>query len=175
MKRLALFGAICVTAVAIAADGASGEADGPTGRQDQLGQVRRATAKYHRIEAAQADGYANPETGHCVAAPGLGGMGVHVVNPSLVFDGVLDSARPEVLLYAPAAGGDLRLVGVEYLLPAAAWRGPGAPNLFGTPFDGPMPEHEPNTTGDHYDQHVWIWSHNPDGVFATWNPAITCD
>lgn len=31
------------------------------------------------------------------------------------------------------------------------------------------------TTGDHYDQHVWIWSHNPDGVFATWNPAITCD
>jgi hypothetical protein len=26
----------------------------------------------------------------------------------------------------------------------------------------------------HYDLHVYAWVANPDGGFATWNPAITC-
>jgi hypothetical protein len=26
----------------------------------------------------------------------------------------------------------------------------------------------------HYDLHAYAWVANPDGGFATWNPAITC-
>lgn len=138
----------------------------------QLAQVRRATAKFHNVAVAEAAGYINPGPGHCIAVPGLGGMGVHFVNPGLVFDGKLDITKPEVLLYVESGNG-WRLVGVEYLQPMRGWTG-DHPSLFGTRFDGPMPEHEPNTTGDHWDLHVWTWSNNPAGRFATWNPAISC-
>jgi hypothetical protein len=23
--------------------------------------------------------------------------------------------------------------------------------------------------------HVYAWKHNPEGMFATWNPTITCE
>ena len=23
--------------------------------------------------------------------------------------------------------------------------------------------------------HVWIWEDNPSGIFADWNPRVTCD
>jgi hypothetical protein len=26
----------------------------------------------------------------------------------------------------------------------------------------------------HYDLHVWLWQHNPSGLFAPWNPDVTC-
>ncbi len=42
----------------------------------ELAQVRRATAKYHRVEVALADGYA-PDL-NCVALPnGSAAMGIH--------------------------------------------------------------------------------------------------
>ncbi len=59
----------------------------------------------------------------------------------------VDPTKPEILLYAESGQG-LKLVGVEYVMPTSQWSG-AAPNLFGKPFDGPMPEHEPNTTGNH--------------------------
>ena len=37
-----------------------------------------------------------------------------------------------------------------------------------------MQEHEPGTSGDHYDQHLWIWAHNPAGILATWNASVSC-
>ena len=151
-----------------------GRSEMPSTSQRELAQVRRATAKFHNLRAAEAAGYINPGAEHCVEVPGLGGMGVHFVNPELVMDGVLDPTKPEVLLFAPSGNG-LKLVGVEYLLPTATMKDPTvAPTLFGRVFDGPMPEHERNTTGDHYDMHAWIWSHNPNGVLATWNPSIHC-
>ncbi|MDP8909996.1 MAG: hypothetical protein M3N47_12985, partial [Chloroflexota bacterium] len=141
----------------------------------QLAEVRRATARFHDVAVAEQAGYLNPGPGHCIEVPGLGGMGIHFVNPALIFDdGVVDPTRPEVLLYVPTGDGSLRLIGVEYLVPVADWDGYEAPDLYGKPFDGPMPEHEPNTTGDHYDQHLWVWSHNPDGALATWNREISC-
>jgi hypothetical protein len=139
-----------------------------------MDEVRRANARFHNPEVAEAAGYLNPGSEACVADPALGGMGFHFINPSLIFDGVLDPAKPEVLLYAPKPNGELQLVGVEYLIRTVDWSGTAAPDLFGKPFDGPMEEHEENTTGDHYDQHAWIWSDNPDGILATWNPRIDC-
>ncbi len=172
MQRLtAPAGAIAVT-VGVVITPANAHADSGGGAlQRQLADVRQATAKFHDVAAAEAAGYINPGVGHCVQSP-AGGMGIHFVNPRLLRDGQLDPTKPEILLYA-SSGQGLRLVGVEYLMPTSQWSAP-APNLFGKPFDGPMPEHEPNTTGEHYDQHVWVWSHNPSGLLATWNPEIQC-
>jgi hypothetical protein len=45
--------------------------------------------------------------------------------------------------------------------------------LFGRPFDGPMLGHEPGMP-PHYDLHVWVWQANPEGIFAPFNPNVTC-
>jgi hypothetical protein len=178
MKRIVLLAVVCAAAVVGAAVGggiASSEPAGDGALQRQLAEVRRATVRFHDVAAAEAAGYINPGAGHCTELPGAGGMGVHFVNPALIFDGgVVEATQPEVLLYAPDDDGDLRLVAVEYLVPTADWDGTETPDLFGVPFDGPMPEHEPGTTGDHYDQHAWIWSHNPDGPLAVWNSDLVC-
>ncbi len=145
---------------------APGETD--TEALQQLAQVRRATAKYHNVETALADGYiAAP---HCVEHPVLGGMGYHYVNPSLL-DGTLDPLKPELLLYAPSGNGGVRLVGVEYMVP---YMGQEHPSLFGRKFDGPMPGHEPGMP-THYDLHAWIWQANPNGTFSQFNPNVSCD
>jgi hypothetical protein len=26
----------------------------------------------------------------------------------------------------------------------------------------------------HYDLHVWLYKHNPAGMFAAWNPRVSC-
>ncbi len=158
---------LLLTSAAFAAPSSSGELN------RQLAEVRRATAKYHNLEVALADGYVPFGEGHCIEAPGLGAMGFHYYNPTLLFDGVLEPTRPELLVYAPSGKG-VRLVAVEYMMPLSTWSGSDAPNLFGKPFDGPMAEHEPDTSGPHYDQHAWVWSHNPEGLLATWNPSVEC-
>ena len=119
-------------------------------------------------------------------------MGVHSANPSLTQDQSVDPLQPEVLLYLPMPGGTLRLVGVEYLMTALVRSPVGAvspwfdpqlpagytfvtprPQLFGQSFDGPMPGHEPGMPW-HYDLHVWVWQPNPTGMFAQFNPSISC-
>lgn len=132
-----------------------------------------ATAKYHSVARAERDGYV--EMSPCEKSP-AGGMGHHYVNVELLMDPGLDVTRPEILLYAPGRNGKLRLVGVEY------WRvdadqnlatDPDRPYLFGRPFDGPMLGHAPGMP-IHYDLHVWIWRHNPSGIFSMWNPRVHC-
>jgi hypothetical protein len=153
-------------------------ADGPAA-QRALAAVRAATAKYHRAEAALADGYVN--TGECVASPD-GGMGIHFVNPGLMGaptpmgDATFVPTQPEVLVYEPQQDGTMRLVAVEYLV----WRTPwdalhpgGAPTFLGQPFDESFGEHA-HGLPDHYELHVWLWRHNPNGLFAAWNPKVSC-
>jgi len=103
-------------------------------------------------------------------------MGFHATNPALMADNAVDPLRPEILLYVSRAGGQLELVGVEY------WKADDdgslatsgdRPSLFGVPFAGPMPGHNP-AMPVHYDLHVWLWEANPSGVFAPFNPAISC-
>jgi hypothetical protein len=51
---------------------------------------------------------------------------------------------------------------------------PPAPVLFGSvAFNGPMAGHSPGMPW-HYDQHVWVWSDNPAGTFAQFNPRLSC-
>ena len=47
------------------------------------------------------------------------------------------------------------------------------PFMFDLPFDGPMFGHEPGMPV-HYDLHVWLYRHNPAGLFAMWNPRVSC-
>jgi len=138
-----------------------------------LAEVRAATAKYHRVEVAIAEGYFN--TRECVASP-AGAMGIHYVNRALRDDPALDPTRPEVLVYEPQKNGQLRLVAVEYFVWRAAWDAlspSSSPTLFGEPFFrsfGPAAHGLP----DHYELHVWLWRNNPSGMFAQWNPKVTC-
>jgi hypothetical protein len=27
---------------------------------------------------------------------------------------------------------------------------------------------------EHYDLHAWVWQANPAGMFAAWNPTVSC-
>jgi hypothetical protein len=142
---------------------------------DTLQAARAANSRFHSFEQAQKAGYILPAGEPCVSSP-LGAMGVHVINPALMADPSIDPLRPEILLYLPNEQGKLKLIGLEY------WRADAdqnlatsgdRPSVFGHPFDGPMPGHNP-TMPIHYDLHVWFWETNPSGFFAPFNPAISC-
>ena len=177
MRRIVLL--LVVAALAAVSMVMAGSASAAPGSIDPdvnkgLAQVRQATAQYHDVDAALADGYLPTE--HCAAVPGVGGMGYHYVNPALIGDPSVDPLRPEVLLYAPKPNGTLKLVAVEYLIVDADQdlsTDEDRPNLFGVAFNGPMLGHEPGMP-IHYDLHVWIWKGNPAGLFADFNPKVGC-
>lgn len=164
---------VAVGLIALVATGGFAVANSAGTNDDGLSAIRNATAKYHDVDRALADGYvvASP----CVASP-LGGMGHHVVNFALVADPAIDPVQPEALLYAPGPNGKLRLAGVEYVAVDADQNvntDDDRPTVHGQPFQGPMEGHGPNEPV-HYDLHVWVWTHNPNGMFNPWNPRITC-
>jgi hypothetical protein len=143
--------------------------------REALADTRAATARYHDVERAIADGYMR--TGECVAhpKPGVGAMGVHYVNVDLVGDPTLDPARPEILVYEPQKNGRMRLVAAEWMVIAAMYPG-GSPTLFGRQLENgpqlPGPGGVPTAT---YALHAWTWAHNPAGMFAAFNPSVSCE
>ena len=161
----------------------------------ELGAVRGATARYHDLAVANADGYVIPAGEPCVAVPPLGVMGFHAPNLTLMADQDLDPLRPELLLYLPKPGGGLKLVGVEYFQnvllrnlatgdvdtwiskdpwdPATYEVANPTPVLFGRSFDAYHAGHIESMAW-HWDLHVWVWANNPSGMFAPFNPALTC-
>ena len=102
-----------------------------------------------------------------------GAMGIHFVNFSLVGP-KLDPAKPQVLIYEPMPDGKLKLAAAEWFMPYS--KGMPAPTLFGHKFYGPMMGHWPVMPKQlvHYDLHVWLWKHNPHGVFSPTNSDIHC-
>lgn len=131
---------------------------------DLLKDVRNATARFHSTTQAIMAGY-EPDD-HCVSVPGLGGMGYHWVNPGMV-DPVYDPMKPEVMLYASAGNGKLRLVAIEYIVINV---GQPAPMFGGQSFVvGGTPVPVP-----HWSLHVWLYENNPSGMFIPFNPNITC-
>lgn len=137
----------------------------------EIAALRAATARYHQIDKAVEDGYSvlvrHPETGAACLENEAGGMGRHMLNLAFVDDEVVVTT-PEALIYEPTKNGRMRLVGVEYVIPYAI-RGVDEtpPELFGQAF-------ERNATFGVWALHVYAWKHNPDGLFAAWNPTITC-
>lgn len=156
--------------VAVAATTFTGTASGAS-QDESLSVIRQATAKYHDVNVALADGYVADSP---CEANSSGTMGVHYVKRSLLGQPI-DLRQPAILLYLPTADGP-RLVGVEYFKADADQNLSTAgdrPTLLGEPFNGPMPGHHPQMPV-HYDLHVWVWKHNPVGMFAQRNPAISC-
>lgn len=137
-------------------------------RNMTLATLRRATAAYHNVEKALEDGFVSQ--GVCVAENPIDGgdpLGIPFVHLGRVLDGMLDPEEPEVLFYSPREDGELRLVGVEMAVPVALWSGNEPPELFGHQF------HENEAEGL-YGLHIWTWLHNPEGMFATGHPGISC-
>jgi len=158
----------------------------------QIAAVREATAQFHDVNVAIAAGYPDPTGRLCDQTP-AGGMGIHSGNFALMAADV-NPLVPEVLLYEPKNGGGFRLVGVEYIQfvflrnpttgVVAPWTASTpwptdyqvvtpTPQLFGQTFQGPMPGHIPGMPW-HWDLHAWIWANNPSGMFAQWNPTVSC-
>jgi hypothetical protein len=147
----------------------SAEIDSLTAEQKaQWDAVRKALVRFKDVNQALLEGYI-PVSG-CEAAPGMGGMGIHYLNPLFANDLVNDPFQPELLLYAPDDLGGLTLLGPEYFQAEA---GQPRPFIYGQPFDGPMPGHNP-TMPTHYDLHVWLYKYNPSGLFAPFNPNVKC-
>lgn len=173
----------------------SAPADVPRTQPDQaLQQLARQLEPYKDVSFALSNGYrlGNP---HCESRTGLGAMGYHYINPELLgltapvggrvngtgtYTGV---NPPAILLYiddANATGGK-RLVGIELLVFAQAWRTANKqpPKFHGREYD--YMADNPNTQPDeahgfmpHYDLHIWLFEHNPSGLYTQWNPALSC-
>jgi hypothetical protein len=158
----------------VASSAASDRHAAPRLTRHQADLIRKATKRYRDVDAARAAGYVPTE--ECAALPGVGGMGYHYANPANLMDGVIDPAKPDLLLYHLDDDGELRLGGVEYFAVDAdqdLTTDGDRPSLFGHAFDGPMPGHDA-TMPVHYDLHVWLYTKNPTGQLAPWNPRVTC-
>lgn len=149
----------------------------------QVEIAKAATAKYRDSEVARADGFVTD--GHCEHST-AGTMGQHWNRVDRIAQQGVDPRTPEQLLYLPTAAG-LKLVAVEYSenalvdgLPYYRSEPPDsshttpAPLMFGgRRFDGPMHGHIPVQPW-HHDLHVWLWERNPAGLFAQYNPSLSC-
>ncbi len=152
-----------------------------SGLHDDLARVRRATARFHRLDAALAAGY---ELGWvngagvrivagCVSHPTAGAMGYHYFHPGLMADNAVNPLRPEVLVYASTPDGGRKLVAVEWVVRSAQSNPPGVstvPSVLGMDMHILVPPPGPAF----YLAHAWVWADNPSGMFADWNPEVSC-
>lgn len=198
-----VFAIVCLgLAAAIgAASSQAGQVYEPAPGEPTLAEVRSATERFRDVNVALAEGYIRDpfdlcDTAEMMGRPAsLGAMGVHYFRPDLL--GITappsprvngsgthtDFLKPSILIYEPQADGSLALVAVENLVFAKAWHESGhaaPPTFHGVEYD--TMADDPATTVDdahmfepHYDRHVWIYRDNPRGVFAPFNPAVTCE
>ena len=171
----------------------------PPSVEPTLDQVRAATEKYQDVKAAIADGYVRDPMDECVTAasigypPKSGAMGIHYArddllgiegppNPRVNGTGTYtDFNKPAILLYEPQADGSLKLVGVENLVFEEAWNAThkSPPTFHGVPYnrmadDPATPVDEGHMFMPHFDRHVWLYRDNPNGMFAQFNPNVSC-
>lgn len=144
----------------------------PAARRD-LAALRASTARYHDFLEGTAEGRWTVTVPFPPAAPECmvdtegeydGAMGYHFLNPLNV--GSQDPARPAALIYEPEKDGSMRLVGIEFISGGA--ESDPAPVLFDQPFEW-------NSRFGVWTLHVWVWRYNPNGLFAAWNPMVTCE
>ena len=209
MMAKMLCGVFCIVALTACTGGQTpddtestdSEAGEPSPEGTTLAAVKQATTKFQDVSVAEAEGYIQDPTGHCVdakmvgAPEALGGMGVHYLRPDLLGvamppapgritgdDAVFDPSRPEILVYEPQADRSMQLVAVEYIVFEKAWREAGnstPPSFAGTTFatmtDDPATElDEAHGFEPHHELHVWLYRDNANGMYAEFNPAVTC-
>jgi hypothetical protein len=153
---------------AVGAAVAAGAFDGP----------KSSTARFHDIEKAKEAGYTVKVIDQaglsCIAQPGEGAMGVHMLNPDLLInDGEIDESKPELLVYERRNNGSMKLVALEYLVFQSEWEGAERPSLFGRPFDEIKADNRYGIPAS-WALHAWIWKPNPSGMLYAWNPRVDC-
>jgi hypothetical protein len=169
--------------------------------EPSLEQVRAATERFRDVKVAVAEGYIRDPMNICDTADmmgkpaKLGAMGIHYFRPDLLgvtappnprVDGNgihTDFLKPGILIYEPQPDGSLQLVAVENLVFQKSWHGAGharPPSFHGVEYDNM--KDDPATTIDeahmfepHYDRHVWLYRRNPNGMFAQFNPDVSCE
>ena len=172
----------------------------PTPAEPTLDQVRAATERFRDVKVAVAEGYVRDPMDECVTASSIGypahegTMGIHYIrmdrlgikgppNPRVTGSSTYtDFNKPAVLIYEPQADGSLQLVAVENLVFKKAWHEAGnkaRPKFHGTPYnymaDDPATKiDEGHMFEPHYDLHVWLYRDNPGGIFAQFNPDVSC-
>ncbi|HYJ81226.1 MAG TPA: hypothetical protein VEW26_00055 [Allosphingosinicella sp.] len=172
----------------------------PAPGEPTLDEVRAATARFRNVEVALAEGYVRDPTDMCDVAPmmgrpaALGGMGIHFFRPDLLgitappdprVDGNgthTDFRKPSILIYEPRQDGSLELVAVENLVFKKAWHeagNKGLPTFHGVEYDYMFDDKataidEAHNFEPHYDRHVWLYRPNANGMFAQFNPTVTC-
>ena len=168
--------------------------------EPSLEDVRAATERFQDVDVALAEGYVRDPMNICDTADmmgrpaSLGAMGIHFFRPDLLGisgppdprvngDGThTDFRKPGILIYEPQADGSLKLVAVENLVFQKSWHAAGnskPPSFHGVEYD--RMQDDPSTKIDeahmfepHYDRHVWLYRDNPAGMFAQFNPKVSC-
>ena len=148
---------------------ATQQSPAPTGdpRVDRdIERLRDATRPYQNIDAAVAAGYVR-EVRDCIVHEHHGAMGYHHINRGyLAATPVVE--RPSFLLYERMPDSSYKLNGAEFIVPYRLYsRDSLPPVLFGQKF-----HHEDNF--NYWYLHVWAWTNNAEGMFANFNPAVTC-
>jgi len=145
-----------------------------------LTRIRAGSAPFRNVARAEAAGFV--DVSGCVSAPPgapfSGAMGHHYLNFDRLADIGVDPSRPEIMLYLPDASGRMELVGVEFAVNAQAWHALNGPDVYpavaGVRFDPPNPAASSPIVQTSYTLHVWNWVENPDGMFAPFNPTLSC-
>jgi len=157
-----------------------------------LNDLRQLTAPLHDLDAAEAAGYglftATPLTAPdgCISSATDGGMGYHYTRGNNLADDAVSLLDPEFLVYAPTNAprkdGEARrrLAAFDYFIPySAKWPGPDdpkferAPTLHDFPTMTGLPDisFAPSRFGG-WMFHIWLWEHNPSGMFTNWNTSV---
>jgi hypothetical protein len=147
--------------------------ESPADQNQLLASIRAATDQFHDVSAAVAAGYSQGSP--CESMPGQG-IGIHYRKASL-FDAIVDPTQPELLVYEPEPNGERRLVAVAFVVPSAAWdpTHTGRPMLGNQVFEDKRIPDWSSPPFPNYELHVWVWKHNPNGMYATTNPRVSCD
>ena len=157
---------------------------GGKGLASQLARARLATARYATsLRAAKADGYG-------IITRMIPDMGYHFLNPTIQG---FDVTKPHILVYE-RRGGSWQLGALEWVFPST----PSTPPLPGATYgsfgaachykDGTFvfaaaqddcAKRSPETGAafnfwhpDLVTLHVWLWYHNPDGLYNGTNPLV---
>ena len=157
-----------------------------------LAALRELTAPLHDLDQATGAGYAllslPPLTAPdgCVSDLTEGGMGYHYTRGDNLADDDVTLLDPEFLVYAPTnappKSGEARrrLAAFDYFLPySARWPGPAdagfqrAPTLRDFPGMRDLPDlaFAPSRFNG-WMFHIWLWEHNPRGMFTNWNTSV---
>jgi hypothetical protein len=164
-SALALGTLLCVFALGCS------RSESQTPQSKDLSSLRQAVAGLHELSAAQKAGYTvavgHPSDGHTCLSDVSGAMGVHYLNSALV-DSTVAVTKPQLMIYEPQRDGSMKFVGVEYIIPFKI-RGANqlAPVLFGQAF-------QKDDTFQLWALHAWVGRKNPSGMFAMWNPDVSC-